>query len=157
MAKNKFDSVKDSGARQEFGTGSVRDTNIGKGRFDLIAPYALLRIAQHYENGARKYGNRNWEKGQPLSRYLDSAMRHIIKVLMGLEDEDHLSACAWNIIAIIETQKRIELGLLPKELDDLPTAYKEHFDELFPPQDEEFEKKYIKALSLSELMKDKKQ
>ena len=129
--KTKFNKVKDSGKRQEFVTGSVRDTNIGKGRFDLIPPYALLRLAQHYENGAIKYGSRNWELGQPLSRYIDSAMRHLIKVLMGVDDEDHLSAACWNILAIIETQKRIEIGILPKELNDLPIIYKDYFKELF--------------------------
>jgi hypothetical protein len=139
MAK-KFDSVKDSGERQNFDTGSVRDTNIGKGRFDLLPPYALLRLAQHYENGAVKYGDRNWELGQPLSRYLDSAIRHLMKALMGLEDEDHFCAAGWNILSIVETQMRIKLGLLPEELDDLPTVYKEYFDELFP-QDEELNKK----------------
>jgi len=132
MAKKKFDKVKDSGERQNFDTGSVRDTNIGKGRFDLIAPYAMLRLAEHYENGALKYGDRNWELGQPLSRYLDSAMRHLTKVLMGLEDEDHLCAAAWNLLAVIETQKRIELGIVPEELDDLPDTYKDFAEELFP-------------------------
>jgi len=130
--KKKFDKVKDSGERQNFGTGSVRDTNIGKGRFDLVAPYAMLRLAQHYENGSAKYGDRNWELGQPLSRYLDSAMRHLTKVIMGLEDEDHLCAATWNLMGIIETQKRIELGILPKELDDLPDTYKNFAEELFP-------------------------
>ena len=132
MAKNKFDKVKDSGERQEFGTGSVRDTNIGKGRFDLIAPYAMLRIAQHYENGAIKYKSRNWELGQPLSRYLDSTMRHLTKIIMGLDDEDHLSAACWNLMAVIETQKRIELGILPEELNDIPDTYKDFAAELFP-------------------------
>lgn len=132
MAKSNFDKVKDSGERQSFDTGSVRDTNIGKGRFDLIAPYAMLRLAQHYENGSRKYGDRNWELGQPLSRYLDSAMRHLTKVTMGLEDEDHLTAAVWNLLAIIETQKRIEFGLIPEELDDLPDTYKNFAEELFP-------------------------
>ena len=131
MAKN-FDKVKDSGERQNFDTGSVRDTNTGKGRFDLVAPYAMLRLAQHYENGSRKYGDRNWELGQPLSRYLDSAIRHLTKVVMGLEDEDHLSAAVWNIMAITETQLRIKLGILPKELDDLPTIYKDFAEEIFP-------------------------
>jgi hypothetical protein len=42
---------------------------------------------------------------------------------MGLNDEDHLAAVAWNIFAIIETKRRTELGLLPKELDDLPVTY----------------------------------
>ena len=130
----KFDKVKDSGERQNFETGSVRDTNVGKGRFDLIPPYALMRLAQHYENGAVKYNPRNWELGQPLSRYLDSALRHLMKVLMGLNDEDHLSAATWNILAIVETQQRIKFGLLPEELDDLPTIYKDFADDLFPPE-----------------------
>ncbi len=118
-----FSEVKDSGARQEFKTGSVRDTNKGKGRFDLIPPYAMYRLARHYENGAVKYGDRNWEKGQPLARFLDSAERHLNCIKMGLNDEDHLSAVAWNIFAIIETQRRIELKLLPAELDNLPKPY----------------------------------
>jgi hypothetical protein len=115
-----FTEVKDSGKRQEFETGSRRDTNEGKGFYELISPIALKRLAQHYENGARKYGNRNWEKGQPLSRYLQSTMRHINNVLLGQEDEDHLIAAAWNLFAIVHTQELIRLGHLPKELDDLP-------------------------------------
>ena len=114
-----FDKVEDSGARQEFNTGSVRDTNVGKGRFDLIPPYALKRLAKHYENGAKKYGDRNWEKGQPIARYLDSAIRHAYAYLGGSTEEDHLAAIAWNALSVIETEHRIELGILPKELDDL--------------------------------------
>ena len=34
-------------------------------------------------------------------------------------EEDHLAAVAWNALACIETEHRIELGILPKELDDL--------------------------------------
>ena len=114
-----FNEVKDSGTREEFSTGSRRDTNKGKGRFDLIPPYALKRLAQHYENGAVKYGDRNWEKGQPLARYLDSAIRHAYAYLGGSKDEDHLAAVAWNALAIIETEHRIKLGILPKDLDNL--------------------------------------
>lgn len=115
-----FSNVNDSGKREEFQTGSRRDTREGKGRFDLISPIALKRLAQHYENGSRKYGDRNWEKGQPLSRYLDSALRHLNNILAGDVSEDHFSACSWNCFAIIHTQELIRLGLLPKELDDLP-------------------------------------
>jgi hypothetical protein len=121
-----YTSVKDSGERQSFQTGSVRDTRNGKGRYDLIPPYALYKLARHYENGAVKYGDRNWEKGQPLSRYLDSATRHLNCINMGLNDEDHFSAVVWNIFAIVETRKRIKLGILPKELDDLPITYAEN-------------------------------
>jgi hypothetical protein len=41
---------------------------------------------------------------------------------------------------------RIRLGLLPEELDDLPTIYKDYFEDVFPTQDEEFEKNYDEAM-----------
>ena len=113
-----FSEVKDSGKRQEFNTGSVRDTREGKGRYDLISMVALERLARHYENGSRKYGDRNWEKGQPLGRYLDSAMRHLVKYMQGSRDEDHLIAVAWNIFAFVHTEQLIKEGKLSKELDD---------------------------------------
>lgn len=120
-----FNEVKDSGERQEFSTGSKRDTNKGKGRFDLIPPYALKRLAQHFENGAEKYGDRNWEKGQPLARYLDSAIRHAYAFLGGSRDEDHLAAVAWNALAYIETERRIQQGILPEELDNIEPVRRE--------------------------------
>ena len=119
-----FKEVKDSGKRQEFNTGSKRDTRDGKGRFDLIPPYALTRLARHYENGATKYGDRNWEKGQPLARYLDSMIRHAYKFLGGSREEDHLAAVAWNALAYIETEYRIEQGILPEDLDDIEPVRK---------------------------------
>jgi hypothetical protein len=78
----KFTKVKDSGKEQNFGTGAVRDSQEGKGRFDLLPPYALLRLAKHFENGANRYQARNWEKGIPCSRYLDSAFRHLVKIMI---------------------------------------------------------------------------
>jgi hypothetical protein len=119
-----FNEVKDSGQRQEFDTGSKRDTRDGKGRYDLVPPYALSRLARHYENGAKKYGDRNWEKGQPLARYLDSMIRHAYRFLGGSRDEDHLAAVAWNALAYIETEERIRRGILPAELDDVEPVRK---------------------------------
>ena len=119
-AKKKFDKVKDSGERQEFETGARRDTQTGKGRFDLLPVNAIFRLAKHFENGARKYGPNNWRKGIPLSRYLDSMMRHAFKFAGGLEDEDHLSALIWNACCLLETQELIRQGKLPEDLDDLP-------------------------------------
>jgi hypothetical protein len=115
-----FNHVKDSGKREEFSTGSRRDTRAGKGRYDLLPPEAIRRLAVHYENGARKYDDRNWEKGQPLCRFLDSALRHIFKVLEGWEDEDHAAAAMWNIAGFITISERIRKGMLPEELNDLP-------------------------------------
>jgi len=123
-----FDKVQDSGIREEFSTGSKRDTQQGKGNPSLIPIEPLRRLAKHYENGAVKYGKRNWEKGQPLSRYYDSAMRHMWAYMEGDYNEDHLAAAAWNIFSIIATQERIIAGILPKELDDIGAiqAYQDH-------------------------------
>ncbi len=106
----------DSGKRISYGEGkAIREPSEGKGRFDLISPFALKRLARHYENGAKKYADRNWEKGIPFSRYIDSAMRHLNQYMQGMENEDHLAAAAWNIFCIMHHQ---ELGQI--ELDDLP-------------------------------------
>jgi hypothetical protein len=51
---------------------------------------------------------------------MDSALRHLFKHLEGYRDERHEVAAAWNILALIETKNKIDKGLLPKELDDLP-------------------------------------
>jgi len=111
--------LKDSGKRQEFDTGAVRDLQENKGRYDLIPPHGLYRLAVHFEKGCKKYGERNWEKGIDLARYWNSANRHWQQVLAGEEDEDHATAALWNIICWIETNYRIELGILPKELDNM--------------------------------------
>ena len=120
--KKEFSEVKESGkGRRVFETGSVRDVRVGKGRYDLLPTHAIHRLAKHYENGANKYDPRNWEKGQPLSGYLDSGLRHLFAVLTGDDDgEDHAAAAMWNIPAFIETEHWIEHGILPAELDDLP-------------------------------------
>ena len=98
--------IKDSGTRREFETGAVRDMQEGKGRCDLLPPLALLRLARHFEAGAFKYGERNWEKGIPLSSFIDSALRHMLKYMAGETDEDHLVAAAWNLMAALETEEK---------------------------------------------------
>jgi len=125
-----YTAVKDSGTRQSFDSGSVRDSAEGKGRFDLLSPIFLARLAQHTENGARKYSARNWEKGQPVSRYMDSALRHLFKYLEGHRDEDHLAAAAWNIQGMIHTQEMVDRGSLPAELAAMPdlVSSKEEID-----------------------------
>jgi len=108
-----FNKVKDSGKREAFKTGSKRDTRKGKGRYDLLPPSGVRRLAKHYENGAIKYGDRNWQLGQPSSRYMDSLLRHAFSYLDGKRDEDHLAAIAWNAFGIIYNEE-----VLP-DMDDL--------------------------------------
>ena len=112
--------IRDSGERQEFGTGAVRDVSDHKGRFDLVPYGAWRRLAAHFQAGARKYAARNWEKGIPLSTFVNSAARHMLAWLTGLRDEDHASAWVWNAVCALETEARIKAGILPAELNDLP-------------------------------------
>jgi hypothetical protein len=93
--------VKDSGERQQFGTGAQRDSQEDKPRFDLIPSKPLERIAYVYARGARKYDENNWMKGIPVSRTLASAERHLQQYKQGDKDEDHLAQAAWNLFAIM--------------------------------------------------------
>jgi hypothetical protein len=112
--------IKDSHKHREFSTGANRDSKIGKGRFDLVPPATLRALAIHYEKGARKYADRNWEKGIPIGEFIDSGLRHINQFLDGQDDENHLIAGLWNIFCAYETILRIQNGRLPKELYNLP-------------------------------------
>jgi len=111
----------DSGERISYGEDkAIREPASGKGRYDLVSQFALRRIAQHYENGSKKYADRNWEKGMPFSRYVDSAMRHMGEYVMGKTNEDHLAAACWNLMAIMhhETLGQSELDDMPHYLED---------------------------------------
>ena len=116
-----YTEVKDSGVRQSFESGAVRDIQAGKGRFDLITPVALMRLARHYEHGAVKYGDSNWTKGIPVMRFLDSAIRHLNNYVNGDRSEDHLAAAAWNCFSAMHTEDMAMSGVLPaKLLNNLP-------------------------------------
>ena len=96
--------IKDSGNRREFGTGAVRDMAEGKGRFDLMPWAALMEVSKHCENGAKKYGEHNVDKGLPTSSFCDSGARHLAKYLDGWTDEPHLIAAAWNLLWAIQME-----------------------------------------------------
>ena len=110
-------TIKDSGDRTTFSTGAVRDMHEGKGRCDLLPACVLLRLARHYENGARKYGVRNWQ-GIPCYSFADSAMRHLLKYMDGQTDEDHLIAAIWNLCGLAWTEEK------KPELMDIPERQK---------------------------------
>jgi len=112
--------LEDSGERRQASTGAQRDRAKGKGRYDLNSPVADAALARINELGAEKYSDRNWEKGMPLSWYLDSCRRHLVRWVMGETGEDHLAQAFWNLHSALHTREMIRLGLLPKELDDLP-------------------------------------
>jgi hypothetical protein len=74
----------------------------------------ILEVAKHYEEGAKKYAERNWQKGIPLHCYIDSAVRHYLKFLRGDVDEPHHRAFLWNILGAMWTTDNMP------EMIDLP-------------------------------------
>ena len=75
---------------------------------------AVLEVAKHYEQGAKKYAERNWEKGIPCHCYVDSGVRHLLKWLDGWDDEPHDRAFLWNMFCLLWTvQHKSNLNDLP--------------------------------------------
>ena len=97
--------VKDSGERSKFDTGAQRDLGAGKGRYDLLSPHVMRRLAKLYEAGALKYDARNWEKGIPAHRCVDSALRHLFQYLAGDRTEDHAAAVLFNLSCLIQYEE----------------------------------------------------
>jgi len=66
-------------------------------------PHMLLEVAKHFEDGAEKYGENNWQKGLPVKSFINSGIRHYLKWLRGDNDEPHDRAFCWNILCAIWT------------------------------------------------------
>lgn len=93
--------VKDSGARMEFDSGMVRDTEEGKLDYSLVLDGPMFeRWAAHLTKGAQKYDTRNWMKAagqEEYDRFKRSFLRHMVAYLRGKRDEDHAAAMIFNI------------------------------------------------------------
>lgn len=76
----------------------------------------FLEAAKQYEDGAKKYSDRNWEKGIPLHCFIDSGVRHYLKFMRGDNDEPHDRAFVWNILGALWTLEN------KPELDDIKGA-----------------------------------
>ena len=75
--------------------------------FDNSVYTMLLEVSIHFEQGAQKYGENNWQKGIPVHCYIDSAIRHYLKYKRGDDDERHDRAFVWNILCAIWTCKEM--------------------------------------------------
>lgn len=98
--------VKDSGKRQEFASGSVRDTAEGKIKWSRITFGPMMRRwAAHLTRAEAKYpdptpGIPNFSlisTPEELARYRESAFRHFMDWFEGKTDEDHAAAVLFNI------------------------------------------------------------
>src|SRR5882757_9406224 len=89
----------------------------GKLRFDLLPVKSLERLAEVYTIGAKKYTDRNWEKGLKWGRVFAAMMRHSWKWWRGetfdaVDGQHHLASVAWCAFALMEYE------LTHPELDD---------------------------------------
>jgi len=100
------------------------DTGAQKGsklaRFDLIPAWAMWQVAEHYGKGAKKYADRNWEKGYAWSLSYAALHRHLNQ-FWGGEDFDaetgshHMAAITFHALALLTFRDT------NKAKDDRPT------------------------------------
>lgn len=106
--------VKDSGKRQEYKSGMVRDLQTGKPRYDLCYLPLLTDWAYLMAGGAEKYGENNWLHADSLeefNRFKASAWRHFIQFMNGEMDEAHHAAVLFNLGAIMYLQKKLNIDI----------------------------------------------
>ena len=80
-------------------TGGMKGDKLA--RHDLLPPDIVHELAEHYGKGARKYGERNMEKGYPWSKTYAACHRHLNAFWRGEDfDEEtgslHLISAAWH-------------------------------------------------------------
>lgn len=107
----------------------VKDTNIhagrkndsGKARWDLLPP-SLDKVVEVFTIGAKKYADRNWEKGILWSRIFAAMMRHAWKwwwhgeKLDPVDGQHHLASVAWCALVLMHYED------FNPEFDDRPTV-----------------------------------
>ena len=91
-------------ALETFAVDRYHDSSNEKETHTEVECSMLLEVAKHFEEGAKKYGENNWQKGIPPKCYIDSAARHYLKWLRGDKDEPHdrafvrnLMCCIWEV------------------------------------------------------------
>lgn len=94
----------------------------GKPAYQLLPPDALRAAAEVMADGAKKYGDRNWENGLAHSRLHRAAIGHLLDHWRG-EDKDpesgrlHLAHALCSVMMLLSSYQR-DLG----EDDRPPTA-----------------------------------
>lgn len=93
-------------------SGAKADAGKVMGGLLLDFAHALELVAEVGTHGAEKYSRGGWvavPDGQ--QRYLDAAMRHLLKLGKGEQDDadsglPHLAHIAWNFLAVLDLQRR---------------------------------------------------
>ena len=140
--------------------------NQGKPRFDLLptdaikAVVAVLTYGAHLmARGAKKYGERNWEKGMPWNEVVASHDRHWAAFLMG-EDIDqesgqsHLAHVATNALFMLTYYLRsigadnLPLRKKPEPTKKMPFGFEPWRGLIGPraPNEDDLDRKLNKAI-----------
>ncbi|OGS40492.1 MAG: hypothetical protein A3K77_00675 [Euryarchaeota archaeon RBG_13_31_8] len=95
-------------------------------RYDLVPAIAYKELVNVYTIGAKKYGDRNWEKGLSWSRCIAALERHWYDWKEGKE-KDHdglmlLAKVAWYCFTLLV------YSITHPELDDRVKYYKKEVD-----------------------------
>lgn len=100
-------------AHRKFATGAVRDSNTEKPNFlDYMDMNVLWRYGVYMKKAEAKYGRGNWKKGIPKHEYLESLMRHLVKLVALEEGEDiepgvdHAAAILFNITGFMREEHK---------------------------------------------------
>lgn len=95
----------------ESKTEAATKYDAGKQRWDLLPAFALGEVVDVYTRGARKYADRNWEKGMSFSRVFRAMLSHAFKWWRGerydkTDGQQHLASVAWCALALMEYEFR---------------------------------------------------
>lgn len=96
-----------AGSRMVSDPKEGRKNDNEKFRYDLIPPGPLNLVAEVYTIGARKYDDRNWEKGIKWGRIFAAMMRHAWAFWRGeqldpVDGQHHLASVVWCAFALME-------------------------------------------------------
>jgi hypothetical protein len=107
---NAFNSFKQEVKQVDPKTGMMK-MDLEKVRMDLIPYDVLFELGKVYTVGAKKYSDRNWEKGTNWGRPFAALMRHLSAWWQG-EDKDpetgmsHMLHAAWNALTLVAYELR---------------------------------------------------
>jgi hypothetical protein len=101
-------------------------------RYDLIPVRPLVYLARVFGRGAKKYAERNWEKGYLWSKTFAALMRHCWAFWGGetIDPETglpHMAHAAWHCFVLMEYTERY-----PKLDDRVPVEVADGLDSKYP-------------------------
>lgn len=87
-----------------------------KPRTDLLDPLALEGLAKVLTFGAKKYAAHNWRGGIKFSRLIAAALRHILAILRGEDNDpesglphvDHAFCCLMFLSNMMKTRPDLD-------------------------------------------------